>query len=75
MFRAREFDQWELQYFCMPATSMETLEYWVDFCMKWLLSIGLNPENFRPKVYAKQASDSVPVCSLLFVRHVPLCET
>ncbi|MDR1704303.1 MAG: glycine--tRNA ligase [Clostridiales bacterium] len=47
IFRTREFNQMELEFFCEPGTDMEWFGYWKDFCANWLLSLGLKKENFR----------------------------
>ncbi len=54
VFRAREFDQWELQYFCRPDASASVHDTWVEFCHNWLLSVGIKPENVRRNVYEKK---------------------
>ncbi len=46
-FRTREFEQMELEFFCEPGKDMEWFYYWKDFCMKWLLSLGIREENLR----------------------------
>ena len=47
IFRVREFEQMELEFFCKPGTDLEWFAYWREFCRKWLLSIGLREENIR----------------------------
>ena len=47
IFRVREFEQMELEFFCKPGTDLEWFEYWRNFCHNWLLSIGLKDENLR----------------------------
>ena len=47
VFRTREFEQMELEFFCKPGTDREGLKYWKDFCHKWLLDLGMTPENLR----------------------------
>ncbi len=47
IFRVREFEQMELEFFCKPGTDLEWFSYWREFCRKWLLSIGLREENIR----------------------------
>ncbi len=47
IFRVREFEQMELEFFCKPGTDLEWFEYWRSFCHNWLLSIGLKDENLR----------------------------
>ena len=47
IFRVREFEQMELEFFCKPGTDLEWFAYWREFCHNWLLSIGLKDENLR----------------------------
>ena len=47
IFRVREFEQMELEFFCKPGTDLEWFEYWRNFCHQWLLDIGLKEENLR----------------------------
>ena len=47
IFRVREFEQMELEFFCKPGTDLEWFAYWREFCHNWLLSIGLRDENIR----------------------------
>ncbi len=47
IFRVREFEQMELEFFCKPGTDLEWFNYWRTFCHEWLLSIGLRDENLR----------------------------
>ena len=47
IFRVREFEQMELEFFCKPGTDLEWFSYWRSFCHNWLLAIGLKDENIR----------------------------
>ncbi|MBR3850011.1 MAG: glycine--tRNA ligase, partial [Oscillospiraceae bacterium] len=47
IFRVREFEQMELEFFCKPGTDLEWFDYWRSFCHKFLLDIGLKDENLR----------------------------
>ena len=47
IFRVREFEQMELEFFCKPGTDLEWFSYWRSFCHNWLLAIGLKNENIR----------------------------
>ncbi len=47
IFRVREFEQMELEFFCKPGTDLEWFEYWRGFCRDWLLSLNINEENLR----------------------------
>ncbi len=46
-FRTREFEQMELEFFCKPGTDLEWYEYWKNYCMEFLLSLGMKKENLR----------------------------
>ncbi len=47
IFRVREFEQMELEFFCEPGTDLEWFGYWRSFCHNWLLSLGIRDENLR----------------------------
>lgn len=47
IFRIREFEQMELEFFCKPGTELEWFAYWKDYCHKWLLSLGIADENLK----------------------------
>ena len=47
IFRVREFEQMELEFFCEPGTDLEWFNYWRSFCHNWLLSLGIQDENLR----------------------------
>jgi glycyl-tRNA synthetase len=47
IFRVREFEQMELEFFCKPGTDLEWFNYWRSFCHQWLLDIGLKAEHLR----------------------------
>ncbi len=47
LFRIREFEQMELEFFCKPGTDMEWFKYWRAFCKDWLLRLGMNEESLR----------------------------
>ncbi|MBO5776339.1 MAG: glycine--tRNA ligase, partial [Clostridia bacterium] len=47
IFRVREFEQMELEFFCEPGTDLEWFAYWRTFCKDWLLGIGIKEENLR----------------------------
>ena len=49
IFRIREFEQMELEFFCKPGTEIEWFKYWKDFCHNWLLSLGIKDENLRTR--------------------------
>ncbi len=47
IFRVREFEQMELEFFCKPGTDLEWFDYWRSFCRDWLLDLGIAEENLR----------------------------
>lgn len=47
IFRVREFEQMELEFFCKPGTDLEWFNYWRGFCRDWLLSLGIKEKNLR----------------------------
>ena len=54
IFRIREFEQMELEFFCKPGTELEWHAYWKDFCKNWLLSLGIKEENIRLRDHSKE---------------------
>ncbi len=53
IFRVREFEQMELEFFCKPGTDLEWFEFWRSYCRDFLLSIGLKEENLRLRDHDK----------------------
>ena len=47
IFRMREFEQMEMQFFIKPGTQQEWYEHWKAHRMKWHLSLGMGEENYR----------------------------
>ena len=47
IFRIREFEQMELEFFCKPDTDLEWFNYWKDACKNWLLNLGIREENIK----------------------------
>ena len=45
IFRTREFEQMELEFFCKPGTEIEWFNYWKSFCTNWLLSLNIRESN------------------------------
>ncbi len=54
IFRVREFEQMELEFFCAPGTDLEWYAYWKDYCELFLLSLGLSPERIKLREHAKE---------------------
>ncbi len=47
IFRVREFEQMELEFFCKPGTDLEWFQYWRGYCKDFLLGLGIKEENLR----------------------------
>ncbi|MDQ3131673.1 MAG: glycine--tRNA ligase [Acidobacteriota bacterium] len=47
IFRTREFEQMEMEYFCRPEDAAEIHQNWIDDFQKWFASLGINPENLK----------------------------
>jgi glycyl-tRNA synthetase len=54
IFRTREFEQMELEFFCKPGTDLEWFEYWRGFCKKWLLDLGIDENSLRLRDHSKE---------------------
>ena len=54
IFRTREFEQMEMEFFCKPGTELDWFDYWRTFCKEWLLSLGLSEENVRARDHSKE---------------------
>lgn len=53
-FRTREFEQMELEFFCKPGTDLEWFNYWKDYCVNFLLSLGMKEEHMRLRNHEKE---------------------
>ncbi|MGI6691148.1 MAG: glycine--tRNA ligase [Clostridiales bacterium] len=47
IFRTREFEQMELEFFCKPGEDLAWFEYWRNFCRQWLLDLGIKEDCLR----------------------------
>ena len=54
IFRTREFEQMELEFFCKPGTDLEWQDYWKKYCKEWLLGLGIKEENIRLRDHSKE---------------------
>ena len=54
IFRTREFEQMELEFFCKPDTDLEWFGYWKSYCIDFLKALGLKEENLRYRDHAKE---------------------
>ena len=54
IFRIREFEQMELEFFCKPGTDLEWFDYWRNTCGEWLFSLGMKRESVRLRDHKKE---------------------
>ena len=54
IFRVREFEQMELEFFCKPGTELEWFKYYKDNCKKFLLDLGIKEEDLRLRDHDKE---------------------
>jgi glycyl-tRNA synthetase len=54
IFRTREFEQMELEFFCKPGTDLEWFDYWRSYCRDWLRGLGLRDCSLRMRDHAKE---------------------
>ncbi|WP_136609941.1 glycine--tRNA ligase [Sinomonas albida] len=47
IFRTREFEQMEIEYFTAPEDAPSWFDHWVDACWNWFVDLGINPDNMR----------------------------
>src|SRR5690554_3165950 len=47
IFRTREFEQMELEFFCKPGTDLEWFEYWKNYIVAFLKDLGVSEERMR----------------------------
>ncbi|RNC92462.1 MAG: glycine--tRNA ligase [Allomuricauda sp.] len=66
IFRMREFEQMEMQYFIKPGSQKEWYETWKEKRMKWHLSLGMGPENYRFHDHEKLAHYADAACDIEF---------
>ncbi|MBN3490067.1 glycine--tRNA ligase [Acholeplasma equirhinis] len=55
IFRTREFEQMELEFFCKPGTELEWFNFWLAYMQKFLTDLGIRPEYLRAEPHAKEA--------------------
>ena len=53
IFRIREFEQMELEFFCKPGTDLEWFDFWRSYCRDFLYNLGMKPENLRLRDHDK----------------------
>ena len=66
VFRMREFEQMEMQFFIKPGTQQQWYEYWKETRLKWHLSLGMGEENYRYHPHEKLAHYADAACDIEF---------
>jgi len=66
IFRMREFEQMEMQFFVKPGTEMQWYEHWKEARLKWHLSLGLGRENYKFHDHLKLAHYANAACDIEF---------
>jgi glycyl-tRNA synthetase len=64
IFRMREFEQMEMQFFIRPGTQQEWYEFWKNERMNWHLSLGITSEKFRFHDHTKLAHYADAACDI-----------
>ncbi len=54
IFRTREFEQMELEFFCKPDTDLEWFGFWKNYCIDFLKLLGIKSENLRYRDHSKE---------------------
>ncbi len=54
IFRVREFEQMELEFFCKPNTDLEWFKFWKQYCLDFLKEVGLEGDNLRYRDHSKE---------------------
>jgi glycyl-tRNA synthetase len=54
IFRVREFEQMEMEFFCKPGTELEWFSYWKNFCRDWLLNLGMDENSLKLRDHDKE---------------------
>jgi len=66
IFRMREFEQMEMQFFIRPGTQKDWYEYWKEERLKWHLALGIPKENYRFHDHIKLAHYADAACDIEF---------
>ena len=66
IFRTREFEQMEMEFFCQPGTDLEWYNVWKNTCMDFLTHYGVKKENLRFRDHSKEELSfySVATCDI-----------
>ena len=71
IFRTREFEQMEMEFFCKPGEDMQWFEYWRGYCRDWLLSLGIKEDNLRLRDHKAEELSHYSTATTDFEFHFP----
>jgi len=54
IFRVREFEQMELEFFCKPGTELDWFKHYKEYCKNFLISLGIKEENLRLRDHSQE---------------------
>jgi glycyl-tRNA synthetase len=54
IFRTREFEQMEMEYFCHPDDANKYFDYWKDYCVQWVKDHGIKESSIRLRAHTKK---------------------
>ena len=54
IFRVREFEQMELEFFCKPGTELDWFKHYKEYCKKFLVDLGIKEENLRLRDHSQE---------------------
>jgi glycyl-tRNA synthetase len=71
IFRTREFEQMEMEFFCEPETDLEWFHYWKSFCYQWLIDLGIKEDQLRLRDHSAQELSFYSRATTDFEFHFP----
>jgi len=63
IFRVREFEQMELEFFCEPDTDLEWFAHWKEYCKNWLVNLGIDESKLRLRDHSKEELSFYSKCT------------
>ena len=63
IFRVREFEQMELEFFCEPGTDIDWFNHWKEYCKNWLVNLGIDEEKLRLRDHSKEELSFYSKCT------------
>ena len=71
IFRTREFEQMELEFFVKPGTDEEWFAYWREFTMNWFVELGVSPERLKFNDHSPEKLSHYSKATTDLVYHFP----